>query len=235
MSYEAERAKILEMIQQGTISPEEALQLLNAMQGSDDYAGNGYTDYGLELDADEHTDESAAGYPEEEPLPQPVVGEVVRPVEGVPDVSADIRKWKNWWMIPFWGSVGITTLGGLLMFLAYQANGFSFWFACSLFLFLTGAGLMALFVGSRNVPWLHIRVNTGKDESPRRIALSFPLPLRLAAWFLRIFRERIPGMDTPDGLDTLIMMLKDGTSPETPFFVNVVDDDDRKSVQVFIG
>ncbi len=230
MSYETERAKILEMIQQGSITAEEALQLLNVIQEVGEFEGNGYAEYELDLDVD----------PIEDPLPElfedePEIVEPVSQPRPAAEVSSDIRKWKSWWMFPFWGGVGVTSLGGLLMFFAYQSNGFSFWFACSMFLFLVGAGLMALFWGSRNVPWLHIRVNTGQDEFPRRIALSFPLPIRMAAWFLRVFRERIPHLDAANGLDELILALKDSTSPEEPFFIDVNDDDERESVQIYIG
>ncbi len=227
MSYDAERAKILEMIQQGKISAEEALQLLNAVQGTD------------QLEAGEFYEEDPDIYLAGDPLPDPLESESVpsetfRPTDARSDVSADIRKWKSWWLIPFWVGTGVTTLGGLLMFFAYQANGFSFWFACSLFLFLIGAGLMALFWGTRNSPWLHIRVNTGKDEFPRRIALSFPLPIRLTVWGLRIFRGRIPNLDM-EGIDDLVLALKDSITPEDPLFVDVNDEVDGESVQIFIG
>ncbi len=93
---------------------------------------------------------------------------------------------------------------------------------------------MALFWGTRNSPWLHIRVNTGKDEFPRRIALSFPLPIRLTVWGLRIFRGRIPNLDM-EGIDDLVLALKDSITPEDPLFVDVNDEVDGESVQIFIG
>jgi hypothetical protein len=227
MSYETERAKILEMIQQGSISAEQALQLLNAIQETGDIDSNGYAelDEGFDL--------------ADEPLPphidiEPEIIGSTAAVRSAREVSADIRKWKSWWKFPFWAGTGVTTLGGILMFFAYQANGFSFWFACSLFLFLIGAGTMALFWASRNAPWLHIRVNTGQDDFPRRIALSFPLPIRLTVWFVRTFKSRIPNLDAT-GLDEIIIALKDSITPDEPLFIDVNDEDDGESVQVYIG
>ena len=89
---------------------------------------------------------------------------------------------------------------------------------------------------SRTARWIHVRVNTGhaSREWPRKISLSFPLPIRLTAWFLRAFGQFIPDLKKT-GVDELILALEDNTSPENPLFVDVHEGEDGERVQVYIG
>ena len=86
---------------------------------------------------------------------------------------------------------------------------------------------------SRTARWLHIRVNTGEDDWPRRIAISLPLPIRLTAWGMRVFGHYIPGIEGMP-IDEAILALKDSATPETPFYVEV-DEPGGERVQVYIG
>ena len=75
---------------------------------------------------------------------------------------------------------------------------------------------------------------TGEKEWPRNIALSFPLPIRLTAWFLRTFGPHIPQLkDT--GVDELILALGDSASPGNPLLVNVNEGEGGEQVEVYIG
>jgi hypothetical protein len=137
-------------------------------------------------------------------------------------------------MVPFWIGVGITVLGGLLMFWAMQASGIGFWFACAWFPFLLGVAVLALSWGSRTARWMHIRVEQKSGEWPQKIALSFPLPLNLTRWFMRIFGNRIPDLNGVS-LDEVLQALDKTTSPENPFYVEVEEGENGERVQVFIG
>ena len=81
MTFEEERAKILEMIENGTISAEEGLRLIDAIQEANV----------------EKQDSSLPDWGETDPLPP--MDETYEELEPVPDVSEDIRKWKRWWMV----------------------------------------------------------------------------------------------------------------------------------------
>lgn len=142
-------------------------------------------------------------------------------------------KWRGFWWIPMLVGVGITLVAALLMYAAWNSGGFGFWFACTWFPFLLGVVVMALAWASRTARWLHVRVQQKEGQSPQRISISFPIPLRLTAWFLRTFGKNIPHLgDT--GLDELIMAL-DATSPETPFYVEVNEGANGEHVEVYIG
>lgn len=145
-----------------------------------------------------------------------------------------MERWKRWWMIPLWVGVGIIVVSSLLMAWAYQAGGFSFWFACAWLPFLLGLGSVMLAWSSRTARWLHLRVQQQPGEWPRTIAFSFPLPLRLAAWFLRVFGRFIPQLkDT--GIDELILALGSATGPASPLLVDVDEGENGERVQIYIG
>jgi len=236
MVSESERSKILEMIESGTITAEEGLTLLNALGES-----SVVPDIDFEFEGE---------------LPPPFPDTVVENIEGdkiiddvenyagdvdvvasqpEPPTNDDIQKWKRWWFIPLWIGTGITVISGLLMFWAYRAaDGFGFWFACAWFPFLFGVGVLALAWGSKSVPWLHVRVQQAPGEKPQRIAISFPLPVRLAIWGFRIFGHHIPKMEGVD-LEEIITSLKDVAKEGTPLFVDVDEGEKGEKVQVFIG
>jgi hypothetical protein len=229
MVSEMERTKILEMIENGTISAEDGLSLLNALDDSSEM------DYSTLIDSDSTKDsESLLSESEKE-------DDSYENIEDAVDINSkstvpmdDIQRWKRWWVIPLWIGAGITVLGGLLMFWAFQSNGLGFWFACAWFPFLLGVGLLAFAWNSRTSPWIHIRIDQKTGKSPQRIAFSLPIPIRLSVWGLRLFGHHIPHMEGVD-LDEVILALKDVADDETPLLVDVEDDDDGDRVRVFIG
>ncbi len=212
MSTDNERMHILQMIEDGKITAAEGLRLLNALSGAKTKGGGA---------------EPAREAPSAPAPPPPAEAEPSPPMP-------EMGKWRQWWLIPLWIGLGITIFGGLLMYWAYSAGGFTFWFFCATLPFMLGVIVAALASASRTARWIHIRVNTGQAERPRKISLSFPLPIRLTAWFLRVFGQFIPDL-RKTGVDELIMALEDTTSPENPLFVDVHEGEEGERVQVYIG
>lgn len=216
MTFEEERSKILEMIETGTISAAEGLQLIDAIQDANDEA----------------QDPAQPDWVDTDPLPP--MDETYEELEPVPDVSEDIRKWKRWWMVPMWIGVGIAAIFGLVLFFIYQSRGVGFWFACMLPPFIAGLFVILVAVFTRNSPWLHVRVHQAPGEKPQRISISFPLPLRFAGWVMRTFGVFIPGVEMK-GIDELITTLGSSATPETPLFIDVDEGEGGEKVQVFLG
>jgi hypothetical protein len=238
MPTESERKKILEMIEQGVISAQEGVKLLDALDGESEVSSL------PEIEAIPQVAEPPENLTEEIPsdfgeAPEDVPEDVLEP-DAVyhpdppqpPDMD-DIKTWKRWWVIPMWVGVGITVVGGALMYGAFARSGVGFWFACAWFPFLLGVLVMALAWSSRTAPWLHVRVHQRPGETPQKIAISFPLPIRLAGWGLRTFGHYIPNMEGVD-LDGVMEAIDESAKDGTPFFVDV-DDEDGERVQVFIG
>lgn len=228
MSKKSERIQILEMIESGVITSDEGARLLLALER----ASTRESDYGNRIE------QSALPEPGPEKTPgesEPVIEEP-ETLSGFSkkEFDAHIERWRRWWMIPLWIGTGVTVLGGLLMLWAFQAGGFSFWFACSWLPFLLGLGIIILAWGTRTARWMHIRVQQRPGERPQNIALSFPLPIKLAAWFFRTFGQRLPSLNKT-GLDELLLALGNSASHETPFYVEVDEGEDGERVQIYIG
>jgi len=161
---------------------------------------------------------------------EPAAGEVIAS-SSVPDL--EVEKWKRWWQIPMWIGVGITLLGAVLMYLAWQGSGLGFWFACTWFPFLVGVALLALAWSSRTMRWMHIRIQQETGERPRTIAISLPLPFRWIRWFIKAFGPWIPGL-TDAGLAEVMTTLEKNPQ-DTPFYVDVNEGENGERVQIFIG
>lgn len=231
MDEKSERLQILEMIESGVITPDEGTRLLKALEGvyAPDESLASDTETVLSMDQ-----ASLTGSPPPVTQEEVIEEEVIEPHLPIEEFNARIAGWRRWWMIPLWVGVGVTIIGGLLMFWAYQSTGISFWFACAWLPFLLGLAVIIMAYASRTARWLHLRVHQKTGEWPQTIAFSFPLPLRFMAWFLRTFRHYIPHMDKT-GVDEIILALGKTTSPETPFYIEVDEGDDGERVQIYIG
>lgn len=242
MGNEDERRLILEMLDSGKITAEEGLHLLQALPS--DSADDDLEETELPAVVSETENNSAR-------LMEPITAETQPVAEvGAPEpestteytsqetqqtAAPDFKRWRSFWVYPFWAGVAVTVLGSLLMFWAQQATGMSFWFFCAGIPFTLGIVLMVLAWQSRAARWLHLRVHQKTGEWPQNIAISFPLPLRISGWFMRTFRHRIPGMDeAPVDIDAVMAALEQTTSPENPLYVEV-EEDDGERVQIYIG
>lgn len=212
MSEKQERLQILEMVENGVITAEEGARLLRLL----DEAGSTEADFSKEQTTSK-----------------------VQPPDSSPEKDAfegRLERLRRWWQIPLWIGVGITVLGGLLMFWAYQASGFSFWFGCTWLPFLFGVAVMALAWGSRTARWLHLRIQQEAGEWPQTINLSFPLPLQLTGWVLRTFGHFIPDLkEQGNNISQVIQAVEAGTSSDAPFFVEVDEGEGKEKVQIYIG
>jgi len=243
MADESERLKILEMIDKGQISAQDGIRLLNALSGDLEEVsvppalGDWQAPPTVLPDQPPAVDEPAQAATTAPDQADPPPGEqfAAEPQVIPPQERFDPNqlRWRSFWWIPMWVGVGITLVAALLMFGAWNSGGFGFWFACTWFPFILGVAVMALAWASRTARWLHVRIHQKPGETPERISISLPIPLRLTAWFLRIFGKKIPQFGNT-GLDELIMAL-DATSPDAPFYVEVNEGKNGERVEVYIG
>lgn len=245
MSRANTRMHILEMIESGAINADEGVRLLQDLPPDEEaLASEAIEPAALETPAEAPTDipeptaaQSESTNPQEEnnqPSEGVVQGEVL-PNFPAPE---ETERWRAWWMIPFWIGVTITVASGGLLYWAVQAAGVGLGFFLALIPFLAGVMLMVLTWQARTARWLHLRIHQRPGQSPQTIAISFPLPLRLATWFLRVFQGHLPsqmGQFDQASLETLIQSLENSVSANTPFYLEVQDDEDGERVEIFIG
>lgn len=203
-----ERRKILQMVEEGKISAEEAAQLMRALDDDSD-----------EVEIFEAG--SSSGFE--------------RGGTSAPEFESVKARARRFAMIPLWVGVFIAVLSAWGIFVIQQNAGINFWFFCLLFPLMLGVLLIALGSGGSSSKWLYVNVDRRQAEDwPKNITLGFPLPLGLTAWFLRNFWHNIHGMKNTN-VDKIIEVLDATGKSGEPFIVNVDDDEDGEHVQVYIG
>lgn len=158
---------------------------------------------------------------------EPVV-EILPPLPKAKEVR-EVR-WARFWVYPLIGGGVSTILGSLIMALVYATGAAHGWLAFGWFFLVLGGLVIILALWSQRAKWLHIRV---REASGRTFTLSFPLPLTLAAWVLRVAQPYVPRLRDM-GVDDLIIALRDHPRGE-PLTINVAEGEEGESVQVYIG
>ena len=205
-----ERRKILQMVEEGRISPQEAASLMHALDEDADL---------VQEEVEVFQTESRPGF------------------EGssAPEFEEVRSRARRFAMIPLWTGVFIAVLSAWGIYSIQQSAGVNFWFFCLMVPLLSGVALIALSAGGEGSKWLYVNVDRRKAHDwPQNITLGFPLPLGLTAWFLRNFGHNIRGMGKTN-VDEIIQVLDATGKSGAPFIVNVHDDEDGEHVQVYIG
>jgi hypothetical protein len=214
MADDIARNKLLHMIEDGDITPEDGLRLLNAFSAND---GN---DIYEQAEEPADTDSDFQNFDDQ-----------TRIKEAQTDIST-LKKNKLWWIIPFAVGLILTIVGAIWMYLGYASKGFGWGFWLSWIPFGLGVVTMTISALSSQSKWIHIKVHEKKGKHPTNINLTFPIPLKFAQWFFHNFGNKI-FKDKHVPADSIISMLTTDITDESPFYVNVDDESDH--VEIFIG
>lgn len=214
MTTQNERLEILDMIQRGTISPDEGMKLIQAMEESDEFLDEEYQAAKSKFEGSRE-DLSSRSLSDD-------------PVDVNPE------EWRRWWIIPFGIGACLTALGAGLMYWGWSAAGYGVGFFLAWIPFLIGISILVLGWNSRIGPWLHLHIQQKPGNSPEVIRFSLPLPIKFAAWVLKTFGEYITGL-TDSGLDEIILALGDKSKQDVPLSIDVQDDEDGEQVKIYIG
>lgn len=207
MSFE-ERKKILQMVQDGRISAEQAASLIRALEEDPAEAEVNVVEPG-----------SGSGYERNE----------------APEFESVKSRARHFAMIPLWIGVFLVVFSAWGIYSVQQNAGVNFWFFCLLVPLLFGVLLITLGAGGERSKWLYVNVDRRNAQDwPRNITFGFPLPLGLTAWFLRIFGQYIHGMERTN-VDEIIQILDATGKSGAPLIINANDNEDGEHVQVYIG
>ena len=205
-----ERKKILQMVEEGRISADEAANLMRTLEADD---ANVETEV-FEAEPGSGFEGSETSAPEFE------------------DVKARALRFA---MIPLWTGVVVAVLSAWGIYAIQQSAGVNFWFFCLLIPLMLGVLLIAVGTSGPNSKWLYVNVDRRyANDGPRNITIGFPLPLGLTTWFLRTFGHNIHGMNGVN-VDGIVEVLNATGTSDEPFIVNVNDDESGDHVQVYIG
>jgi SHOCT-like protein len=205
-----ERKKILQMVEAGKISAQEAASLMGALDADTDP---------FQAEMEVLQTESPSGF----------VGSEAPEFE---DVKARARRFA---MIPLWIGVFLAVMSAWGIYSIQQSAGMNFWFFCLMVPLLLGVLLIALGAGGQGSKWLYVNVDRRQAHDwPQNITLGFPLPLGLTAWFLRNFGHNIRAMKNTS-VDEIIQILDATGKSDAPLIINANDNEDGEHVQVYIG
>jgi len=205
-----ERRKILQMVQDGRISAEQAANLMRALDADSDPA---------EAEVEVVEAGAGSGYGRND----------------APEFEQVKSRARRFAMIPLWIGVFIAVLSAWGIYSIQQSVGVNFWFFCLMVPLLLGVLLIALGAGGEGSKWLYVNVDRRHAQDwPRNITLGFPLPLGLTAWFLRNFGQYIHGMEKTN-VDEIIQILDATGKSGAPLIINANDNEDGEHVQVYIG
>ncbi len=213
--FSEERRQILQMVEAGNISAEEALTLIKELEQES-----------AEAEPEAYETEAGAGAETDSGFSSP---------NSAPELERTAAKARSLWQIPLWIGVGFTVLSALGMYAVMNNAGTNFWFYCLMMPLFLGVAVIAFAGWSRTAHWLFVNVDRSRTEDgPRRILIGFPLPLGLASWFLRLFGNRIEGLKNND-VDGMVQAISMVQTVHEPLIVNVDDSEDGERVQVYIG
>lgn len=200
---DAAQTKVLQMVQNGTITAAQAESLLRAMG--------------------------------EDPVPQPQVA-AAAVAEPAPPSSRRERRgmpswWESAWLYVFCGALTLAAVGLGFTIMIGQGQTRPGWLACTLPVLVFGALLAALTWWSRSARWLHIKVR----EPDQRVHISLPVPLRPAAWALRVARPWVRQLQDT-AIDEVLLALADADNQGQEMLVVEVDDaEEGEQVEIRLG
>jgi hypothetical protein len=139
--------------------------------------------------------------------------------------------WARFWIYPMMVGGAVLILGLLVVTLAYTTGAAAFWLLCGWLPLILGLVVVLLALWSRRATWMHLRIS---EEGQRKMALSFPLPLTLAAWGLRVAQPFVPQL-AETGADDVIIALRDTARQGEPLFIDVQDDEKGERVELYFG
>lgn len=209
---DSEREHVLRMIEDGTISAEEGLRLMQALEAATpDDAG----------DAAEIVVKAPT------PPPPPASDESTKR-----EFQARVNRLRRLWLIPLVLGIACAVPGAWWMYQNVQA-GLNGWFIFPFLFFLLGVGLIALGAGSRTSRWIYVNVKEKEGGKPRRIVFAFPIPTELIRWGVKNFGHNMPDRQRAVTDDVLKAVFESNALDE-PILVDVKEEDGQH-VRVYIG
>jgi len=207
---DSEREQVLKMIDEGKISAEQGLKLIQALT-EDDAAE--------ESPALEAPEAAESGFSAEAAPPDPLIESLKRRV-------------RLFYLIPLSLGILLTVWMAWLMYVSVQARATGLIFYCLLFpLLLLGVVLLSLGAASQSSRWLYVDVREKPGKKPGHILFGFPLDW--ARWLLSLFGGAIPSKEKQ--MAEAMMAAVHDTTGDSPLVVQVDEGADGEKVKLYIG
>jgi len=175
-----ERQKILEMVQSGKVSPEEAARLIELVAAPDEAAAD-------EPPADE-----------------------AQSAEPVISSTAPLHHAESAWLYPLLGGAFLLLIGGLVVTNGYQHGRVNAWtWLCGWVPLALGLLVVTLADWARTAPWIHLRVHSTHERVSLHLPLPLGLT-SLVLEVARPFVPKLRETAVDEAILTLRDELRDG-------------------------
>lgn len=218
---ESERLRILDRLQAGEITVDEAREMLRTLTG----------DGPLPASSRPPTP------PENSPAPEDLSGAIrlaeqphpLAAAAPAPDFDRLRRRWR--WLFGL-SVIGVAALGALLVSMTQTAAGqITAALVCTWPLFVGCVGGALLAIWSRRAQWAQVRV---EQQNGKRLRLSLPVPVRFVGGLVALVRMVVPPARRRwENAGTLLTDMRQSSNRE-PLLLDI-HDDTGVHVQVFVG
>lgn len=250
MPSSSERLSILDRLEKGEITPEEAARLLSENKFEVKAKDTSETAMDVlgklergEINADEAAQRLQHGR-KEEGTQKPDSNGTGEPATFKPEPSEPLevreerfepsRTW-GWWFIPIAFGALLTLLAGLWMSADVRDGSFGLGFFCAWFPLAIGVLFMLLGVAARRGPWANLWINKRRRGGDTDVILNVPVPIGMAGAVLRTAGKHIPGLDEQD-LDKLLDALQESRRKGEHIQIQTKqDNEDEDIVDITIG
>ena len=248
MLSQPERMSILDRLEKGEITPEEAARLLSAQETEPIKAADssesamdvlGKLERG-EISADEAAlrlqSKSRTGQQDSNEVPEPsnFKPATFKRFEVREEPFDPDRSW-GWWFVPIAVGAVFTLLAGLWMSVDARDGSFGLAFLCAWFPLAIGVLLIFLGIAARRGPWANVWINRRRRGGDTDLILNVPVPVGMAGTVLRTAGKHIPGLEEQD-VDKLLNALQESRRKGEHITVHThQDNDDEDVVDISIG
>ena len=246
MPNPSERMSILDRLEKGEITPEEAARLLSAQQAEPVKAADtsetamdvlGKLERG-EINADEaaqrlqgNRSQQKAHTDKDQDANGPETFERVQ----IHEERFDQERTWGWWFVPIAFGALLTILAGLWMSADVGDGGFGLGFFCAWFPLAIGVAFILLGVAARRGPWANLWINKRRRGGDTDVILNVPVPVGMAGTVLRTAGKHIPGLEEQD-VDKLLNALAESRKRGEHIQIHTnQDNDDEDIVDITIG
>lgn len=213
MSLHEDRLAILQQLERGELSKEEASRLLTLLDSGEasPLTTTPSSPVGTEAGEPEHESEE--------------VNE-----QSAPPQRSHLRS--ELWLIPFVLGLLLTLSAAIWMAQGWAAAAFGWGFWLSFIPLGLGVALMWLGWETRQARWLHLRVRQAPGKRPRLIAFSLPLPAGLLRWGMARSRG-LAGNEKMQNVAQFVEEMNDAVAKDGPMHI-FVDEKNGDKVEIWI-
>ena len=245
MPSQPERMSILDRLEKGEITPEEAARLLSAHEtepvNAPDSSESAMDILGKlergEISADEAAQRLQNGAQKKSDgttAQSSTKHDFAEPVQIREEPFDPDRSW-GWWFVPIAVGAVFTLLAGLWMSVDARDGRFGLAFLCAWFPLAIGVLLIFLGVAARRGPWANLWINRRRRGGDTDLIFNMPVPVGMAGTVLRTAGKHIPGLEEQD-VDKLLDALQESRHKGEHITVQThQDNDDEDIVDISIG